>query len=82
MAIKNQEIGAKTKKPKDKPVPAVCVCGELPVDVKSRGLGVCYFCKKCSVRGNWNRSKDAAIVSWNAEVTASRHRKSAWRSNV
>ena len=45
MAIKNQEIGAKTKKTKDKPVPAVCVCGELPVDVKSIGLGVCFFCK-------------------------------------
>ena len=63
----------KAKKSKDKPVPTTCICGAAPIDVKAMGLGICYFCKECSTRGSWQKSRDMAIKNWNTEVQQVRH---------
>lgn len=73
MPVDKRKSKSKVAKTKDKITPVLCTCGATPADVKARGLGVCYFCLKCSNRGLWQKNRDTAILSWNTEIQEVRH---------
>ena len=62
----------KEKKEKQKPIPKRCICGSLPILVKTRA-GKMLSCPnplKCTanIRTRWNKYEEQMTVEWNGEV--------------
>lgn len=67
------------KKPKEKVVAGVCVCGHLPCTVKhkSKYLLACPDGLYCAIRGLWCTNEQEAIKSWNGAVQTARRKAKA-----
>ena len=62
-------MAKKEKEPKQEIVPLPC-CGLDPVEIKykSRYMFSCADHMRCACRGEWKRSREDAIVSYNNAV--------------
>ena len=62
----------------DKPKKERCVCGGVPVEVKTRAgkMLSCPNPARCSenLRTAWHKTEDAAVVDWNNIVSAVKFR--------
>lgn len=68
----------KKSQPKEKPVPAMCICGRPAVLVKARGgkMITCPDPMKCNanLRTRWCSHEETAIAEWNALVKSRKFR--------
>ena len=64
--------------------PPVCVCGRLPCVVKNKKLWLvaCPDSMVCAMRGTWQTNEQAAIKSWNDEITAVKRERNQKQWNM
>lgn len=61
---------------KEGPQPVRCLCGKEPVYVEFGGHRF-YCCRNCLIRGNWTKTQDQAVASWNAEINKVKYERVA-----
>lgn len=64
---------------KNQEAPRPCICGAMPCEVKyrSRHMVSCPNTLICATRGQWKRTREEAVHSWNMAVQAARKEKKA-----
>lgn len=62
---------------KDKEAPKLCVCGCQPCTVKykSKHMVTCPNTLICAMRGEWKKTNEEAVHSWNLAVQRARKEK-------